>query len=219
MAANLRSRALKKTPALQAMAFHISNPFAPELIFETREYFERSLLQSYIIWWIASLFLFWRTVPRSAPNPFGTCSVRDYLNLTRLCMGLFIRTLQQNPKKPCRLEYSFWIGIRDGRERVYCCRENALTRQTFCNGWWRSRVLWIARFEIWRALVQILLLTAACLDLFSVAPSSTPLPRCVNSRLVSLPPLCMIYLHYVVIYLVSLIRTTMLNSFDTLIKL
>ena len=26
------------------------------------------------------------------------------------------------------------------------------------------------------------------LDLFSVAPSSTPRPRCVNSQLVSLPP-------------------------------
>jgi len=39
---------------------------------------------------------------RSPLNPFGTCSAREYFILTRVCMGRFIRTLQENPKKPCR---------------------------------------------------------------------------------------------------------------------
>ena len=45
-----------------------------------------------------------------------------------------------------------------------------------------------AGFEIWRSLAQILYPTYCYLDLFSVVPSSTPRPRCVNSQLVSLPP-------------------------------
>ena len=58
------------------------------------------------------------------------------------------------------------------------------------------------------------------LDLFSVAPSSTPRPRCVNSQLVSLPPvgiltnLCSIC-NICLLFTVSSISTAVLNTFDT----
>ena len=61
------------------------------------------------------------------------------------------------------------------------------------------------------------------LDLFSVAPSSTPRPRCVNSQLVSLQPvgilyrLSVLYLKYLFVYLQcpQLARHIVLNTLDT----
>ena len=59
-----------------------------------------------------------------------------------------------------------------------------------------------------------------CLDLFSVVPSSTPRPRCVNDQLVSLSPvgilnsLCCIY-NICLLFTVSPISTTVLNTLDT----
>ena len=59
------------------------------------------------------------------------------------------------------------------------------------------------------------------LDLFSVVPSSIPRPRCVNSQLVSLPPVgilnSLLYLQYLFVYLfaVSPINTVVLNTLDS----
>ena len=59
------------------------------------------------------------------------------------------------------------------------------------------------------------------LDLFSVVASSTPRPRCVNSQLVSLPPVVYVYLQYLFIYFPECppISTTVLNTLDTYIEL
>ena len=47
-----------------------------------------------------------------------------------------------------------------------------------------------------------------CLDLFSVAPSSTPRLRCVNSQLVSLPPVGILNFEiFVCLFAVSLVCT------------
>ena len=58
------------------------------------------------------------------------------------------------------------------------------------------------------------------LDLFSVVPSSTPRPRCVNSQLVSLTPVGILNIVYVpfaifsYLFTVSPISTTVLNTLD-----
>ena len=59
--------------------------------------------------------------------------------------------------------------------------------------------------------------------LFSLIPSSTPRPCFVNSQLVSLSPVVilnsLLYLQYLVIYLVSPISTSVLNTLYTWRKL
>ena len=58
------------------------------------------------------------------------------------------------------------------------------------------------------------------LDLFSIVPSSTPRPRCVNSPIVSLPPVgilnsYVLFAMFIYLFTVSPISTTLLNTFDT----
>ena len=58
------------------------------------------------------------------------------------------------------------------------------------------------------------------LDLFSIVSSSTPRLRCVNSQLVSLPPVGIlnVYVQFAIfsyLFTVSPISTTVLNTLDT----
>ena len=60
------------------------------------------------------------------------------------------------------------------------------------------------------------------LDLFSIVPSSTLWPCCVNNQLVSPPPVgilnSLFYFKHLFNYYVSQISTTVLNTFDIQIK-
>ena len=67
---------------------------------------------------------------RSHQNPFGDCTEREYSLKTRSCISSFVRALQIQPKKHCRLVNVDILRFKRKEDPLGCC-----TRSTKCNLW------------------------------------------------------------------------------------
>jgi len=87
------------------------------------------------------------SVPRSAPNPFGTCSEREYFILTRVCMRRFIQTLQENPKKPCRAVFTTKLHNCAKEMALHCSKnESSYVKQSIERSFARKRAFQQLKF-------------------------------------------------------------------------
>ena len=140
---------------------------------------------------------------------------------------------RQITREAGRIRFSWWamakVLAKRSRKKTQVENLDQVSAQvqlaTTCRSVW-SGLKWfraLLGFEVWRSLFQIL---CGYLDLFSVVPSSTPRPRCVNSQQVSFPPvgiinsLCSIFsICFIVYSSPQLAQHWVLNILDSSMKL